>query len=375
MAPTPRKRAVRKESGTQNETPITSKMSVSTETEEQMNVAMEAEEEANRVSDIRGLMECPVCLNYPRRSPMFCKERLVYTCKNAHIVCGFCYEKLRSANAMGLNTAMARNVNPSFTTAKCPTCREPELSPSWIAGKILEKAMIGKRIRCRNEVYGCEQQTSWEIMYYHEISCTFREVICFATHRDACTWVGTLPSLIRHVMETGCVTVVKNIKENELVFQANLGNFQDTRITVFLSDTTLHWRPVLLMSDKVGKYLIYVTFMRDVSGDWYITVRSVSPPYIRQKITYSIKIFYDGVESRQVKCSWTGFPVSHSNSNEEVMNSGEYLMFNDSQLRNLTSKPYIFEYEVELNFEDNETDVPGMPEITIPEATIPDKSL
>ena len=56
MAPTPRKRAVRKESGTQNETPITSKMSVSTETEEQMNVAMEAEEEANRVSDIRGLM-------------------------------------------------------------------------------------------------------------------------------------------------------------------------------------------------------------------------------------------------------------------------------------------------------------------------------
>ena len=57
------------------------------------------------------------------------------------------------------------------------------------------------------------------------------------------------------------------------------------------------------------------------------------------------------------------------------MNSGEYLMFNDSQLRNLTSKPYIFEYEVELNFEDNETDVPGMPEITIPEATIPDKSL
>ena len=293
-------------------------------------------DDSKRIHELRGFLECPVCLSFPRRSPSFCKETMVYSCNNGHIVCGFCFTALNALSAeMNIR---AHN--------KCPTCREEELLPSRAAGKVLEMLMMGKLVQCRNEVHGCDKNIPWEAIWYHEISCPQREVSCISAHRDSCGWKGTLPNLIRHIKENDCAQIVKTANSDGLTFTSNLANFADTRTSVFQMDTTVHWRPALLVSEKLITYLIYVTVKRTTEGDWYIAVRSISPQHVREKITYELQIFQGSAEEGQAKCSWNGYPVSHNHSDYDLIRTGEYLRLNDSQLRNLTRNLSIFEYQL-----------------------------
>ena len=335
MATTPQKRIKRLQQMADNEVSTAMPISIG--------------EDTRRILELREFMECPVCLSYPRRTPAFHKEKLVYSCKNSHIVCGPCHEEiLKHTDAKPVTSTGEEDIK---SQAKCPTCRDEDLSPSMIASKILEKLMVRKRMHCKNVMYGCDTYIPWEIMWYHETSCEYREITCFSKHGKSCSWVGPLPILLSHMQERGCAQTLKNVEGNEFRFASSLVNYSGLGSSVFFSDTTVCWTPTILVSDKVCKHLIYVTIKRHITGEWYIIIRSVSPPHVREQITYDLKIFQNNSSGRQAKCTWKGSPVSHDTSDQEVFDSGEYLTLNDGQLRKLSTLQCIFEYEIELKID------------------------
>ncbi len=132
-----------------------------------------------KMSSILEVLECPVCLEYPRTCTIF-------TCSNGHIVCADCKPGVKNS---------------------CPTCRDTTLTPDPFAGKIADRALKDLSMSCRFNVHGCTKKDIMENLGAHEERCQYREVHCPAKHRGACQWVGSLAKMISHVRDQGCIQV------------------------------------------------------------------------------------------------------------------------------------------------------------------------
>ena len=125
------------------------------------------------------MLECPVCLEYPRSRP-------IYTCDNGHVVCSKCIWNIKGC---------------------CPTCRDHHMKPNPFVGRMADKALQGVLLPCKFACHGCKSQHQIHDMDQHEEHCQYREVHCPAKHRGSCNWLGSLPKMVAHVREKGCIQV------------------------------------------------------------------------------------------------------------------------------------------------------------------------
>ena len=125
------------------------------------------------------MLECPVCLEYPRRRP-------IYTCSNGHVTCSNCITQIKGT---------------------CPTCRNKEIKPNTFVERMADKALAGVLVSCKFAHEGCLIRQAIGSVEHHEEICGHREVHCPAVHRGACNWFGSLSKVIAHVKEKGCIQV------------------------------------------------------------------------------------------------------------------------------------------------------------------------
>merc|ERR1719431_22981 len=128
---------------------------------EKRKVEEELKLEREKVDNLKKMVECPICLDVPRKGPIF-------MCSNGHFLC----EKCRQED--------------------CPTCRE-------VMGdhkSILAVAVI-ENILHDCKFVECEQNYPFHEIEEHEKNCKHRIVCC--PYYSCCTEKVSLPKLLDHL--------------------------------------------------------------------------------------------------------------------------------------------------------------------------------
>jgi hypothetical protein len=291
--------------------------------------------------DVMALLECPVCLDYPRGEP-------VYTCKNGHLVCGTCRHGVAD---------------------KCPTCRDANLTISAFASRIADRVLVYVSLACRFAIYGCNRRDRLSVLAVHEERCMYRVVRCPSTHRGTCSWQGSLAAMVKHVKKEECVLALRN--ENDEIpdspFRSLVSDFSSQMgISVFDRSLTTYWKPIMLVSRCLVQYMLYLTIERSAEGHWYFVVRSFSPKSVINRIRVRLVVFHSGDPptdngtggndsdsgiTESIKYLYEGGVVSHKLTYEEVLTSGRYLLIRDGQLKQLVTGSAIFEYSLQVGLQ------------------------
>ena len=298
------------------------------------------------------MLECPVCLDYPRSRP-------IYTCDNGHVVCSTCRAGLTAKHCQEcMKTCKACSKGPSALCKGsckdclgiCPSCRDHKLKLDIFVGRLADKLLKEVMANCMFAAHGCVKQEKLGTIANHEERCQYREVHCPAKHRGACPWIGSLAKMIVHVKDAACIQILRSDNVNE-PFKSFIGDFSQADMTVFNRTQVTHWKPVLLVSRTVVQYLLYLTIQRSATGYWYIHVRSFSPESLLQRITVRLELFKSGEENSSQKYIYEGGANSNKLSNDEAMAAGKYLVLTDAQLKLLKTEQTIFEYKVSVLIE------------------------
>lgn len=267
-------------------------------------------------------MECPVCMEIPRRGP-------IYNCHNGHLICPTCQPQVR----------------------ECPTCRDRDIDcRNLLAERLLESTLRDTPVPCQNHLAGCEKEDLVANLIHHEMGCYYRAVKCPAHHRNACHWTGPLSQLIKHVINNKCAQVVKE-KGRDRAFTSTIGDFNQENMSVFDRPNVTHWKPVLLISPDTFKYFIYLIIYRDQQGFWNISARSYSHPDIVKCLEIEICLKKSGpkeIEPTDKSLTFVGAVQPSSASEKDVFASGEYFILKDAQVRRFSHDKTILEYTVKL---------------------------
>jgi len=121
---------------------------------------------SEKVNDLKKQVECPVCLDVPRKGPVF-------TCPNGHLVCQKCKRET------------------------CPTCREVVgENKSLIAIEVIEKILHDCKF------VECEQKFCLQEIERHEKICKHRVVAC--PYYTRCDQMVPLSKLLNHLQNKPC---------------------------------------------------------------------------------------------------------------------------------------------------------------------------
>ena len=131
-------------------------------------------------------------------------------------------------------------------------------------------------------------------------------------------------------------------------FNSFIGDFSDPNMTVFDRRQVTHWKPVMMVSEAVVKYLIYMTIQRNAGGLWYIQFRSFSSLAVLPRIKVKLQVFKSEETKDEQKFSYDGGVISNSASHQEMMEEGKYLLLTDAQLKLLKTDKTLFRYHVEV---------------------------
>ena len=134
--------------------------------------------------EVLDMLECIVCLEYPRSRP-------IYTCGNGHVTCAGCHSKLES----------------EWKKGTCPHCGDRHIKQDRFVQRLADKTLQGITTACQFAQFGCRVEQVIASIGGHEEQCQYREVHCPAKHRGACQWFGALPKMVAHVREKGCIQV------------------------------------------------------------------------------------------------------------------------------------------------------------------------
>jgi len=135
---------------------------------EKGKVEEELKLEKGKVDNLKKMVECPICLEVPRKGPIF-------MCPNGHFLC----KKCRREN--------------------CPTCRA-------VMGdnkSILAVAVIENILHDCKFITECGQKYSLDKIEDHEKTCKHRIVSC-PNFDSYCTEKVPLSKLLNHLLETNC---------------------------------------------------------------------------------------------------------------------------------------------------------------------------
>ena len=175
------------------------------------------------------------------------------------------------------------------------------------------------------------------------VSISWIEIYTF-TVNDYSFWEGPLNKLIQHVIQQKCARLVKAKPPNHC-FVSTIGDFAQDQ-TVFSKNTTTHWKPVMLISRDALKFFCYAIFYRD-SGVWYCYVRSFAPPAVSNTLRVEIGIGRPGSEDSS-QFVFRGGVNSSVASEQELTESGNYLLLRDGQVKKFKVDKTIMEYRISL---------------------------
>lgn len=285
--------------------------------EGQQDSAVTPDTDRKRKAEQLEWMECPVCLETPRSGPIF-------SCRKGHVIC--------------------RECQPQVT--QCPTCRDKHTDcRSLIAEKLLSRLLKDTPVNCKYRGSGCVFEDLVVALGEHETSCMFRAVRCPASHRGACSWVGPLNKLIQHVIQQKCAQVVKSKPPQSFV--STIGDFAQDQ-TVFSKNTPTHWKPVMLISQDALKFFCYAIFYRDAQGHWFSYVRSFAPAAVTSNLRVEIRIRKSGNAEAEDGFLYNGQVSSSEAAEADILESGNYLLLRDDQVKKFRSDKTIMEYSIAL---------------------------
>ena len=114
--------------------------------EYQKNVVMNQNESMLSLDEIEEVLECVICLEFPKTAP-------IYQCDNGHVLCNSCHGRVTD----------------------CPTCRG---RLGKVRNLAIEKIIAKFPIPCKFNKYGCEVILAKMKLSGHEIICRFKPASC-----------------------------------------------------------------------------------------------------------------------------------------------------------------------------------------------------
>ena len=282
-------------------------------------------------------LECPVCLEVPRIGTGLA----IYGCRNGHILCQCCVEKIQ----------------------ECPVCREKDIyCRNLFAEKFIQDKFRDVPLKCK--YLGCAAQLPMtdDKLIKHEKFCPHREVPCPSTQRRTCHWKGPLTSLMTHMKDKKCVQVIFAVNWtnnhdhnypdiNFPKFKSNLGDFPDTAPSVFQrANIITYWKPIVLLAKNILNVCCYILVQRDSRGLWTFMTYSMLP---RDSLDHIKAIITIESPNNTRKFTFETKVLSFETSREEAIKLGQYMCLQDSQIKPfkqiIKDKTSLFHYTVEIH--------------------------
>ena len=118
---------------------------------------------------------------------------------------------------------------------------------------------------------------------------------------------------------------------------------------MFSKSTATHWKPVMLISQEALRYFCYAIFYRDASGYWFAYVRSFAPPVVIDTLRVEIRIKKNGNSEDGDIYKYSGKISSSEATEQEIKDSGNYLLLRDGQIKKFMVDKTIMEYNITLH--------------------------
>jgi len=206
------------------------------------------QEELKKVQDLKKQIECPVCLEVPRKGPVF-------ACSNGHLVCQKCKRET------------------------CPTCRGAVGdNKSLIAVAVIEKILHDCKF------VECEEEFALNQIEEHEKNCEHRIVAC--PYYEQCDQRVSLSRLLEHLEKKPCgrrraPKVVEKYVSESVLYQAN------TR-QLFDSSNGLHWK--VATYSHMG-YLLALCVNKSHNNMWQFIVVMFETPEVCAEFNVEIEVY------------------------------------------------------------------------------------
>ena len=198
-----------------------------------------------------------------------------------------------------------------------------------------------------NAAYGCSMEDELDVIASHEETCPLRVVHCPAKHTSrSCTWMGSIPRMMEHNMETNCIQQLNNYFGTSSMFKGFVGDCRKVGMSVFDRSFITHYKPTLLVSPTWSEYLLYLMIKRSSHGLWYLLVRSIQPDFVVKQLRVELEVYKS--EEEDQRHTYEGEVISSKLSDEEIMITGNFMLLTDSQIKRFISSETIFRYNITI---------------------------
>ena len=304
------------------------------------------------------MLECPVCMEYPKTRP-------IYTCTNGHVLCSFCRAKsvidqngFPNCKECLKECYHCSHGNPAFCKkgcrdcrGTCPICSDHKLTPDFFVGRLADKLLKNIIIKCQFSIYGCIISREAAEIAEHQTRCAYREISCPARHRGACGWSGSLSKLLTHakrdVNKDLCIHISK-IDDDSKPFTSSCGDFVNEPSIFTFRNQWVEWKPVLLISQLVTNYLIYVTVKRSPQGLWFFQARTYSPDAVMEGVKIKIEAYKMGSNDMNDRYAYYGEIIPDTMTNDEGIATGKSLTLTDSQIKRISAGRALCAWDVRI---------------------------
>ena len=138
---------------------------------------MSANESMLSLDDIEDVLECVICLEFPRTTP-------IYQCDNGHVLCNTCHGRVTD----------------------CPTCRGRLGKVRCLA---MEKVLAKFPLPCKFNQYGCSVILEQKQLQQHEQICCCKPASC---PLPDCSKIISGKEVMEHLYEKhACIDVYYSI--------------------------------------------------------------------------------------------------------------------------------------------------------------------
>jgi len=279
---------------------------VKTELVEQLD---EKEEEWNlekkKVNDLKKQIECPVCLEVPRKGP-------VYACPNGHLVCQKCKRE------------------------SCPTCREAMgNNKSLVAIAVIDK------IPHECQFDGCKEEYPIEDIEDHEKACYYRLVAC--PNYGQCDQKVPLYMIFAHLAKKPCSSNGEPIRVYETTgFSKYLVSNRKT-----LERRSIHWKVATFF--HVASDSLFALCVNKSGDNWQFTVVILASSVVCSDMNIEMEVYEtdsptDTRLSSKVRCH----PCSIDQSVAEMKGLGLYV--HHRFMEKIVSRKDSFKFTVSFSF-------------------------
>jgi len=258
--------------------------------------------EEEKVSDLKKQVECPVCLEVPRKAPVF-------SCRNGHLVCQKCKRK------------------------SCPTCRV-----AMGDNKSLVAIAVSEKILHECKFDDCEEEDTLENIEQHEKYCFHRLVAC--PYYGVCNQRVPLLKIMGHLGKKPCSSTrhLSNVESTGIgKFQvSNMRMLESPRLTWQVKTYNYEGRFLALCACKLGE-------------NWQFTVVILDPPECCSDFNIKMEVYEtDSDPDTRLRAKVRCHPCSIDQPAAEMKGLGLYV--HHSFMKKMMLQKDSFKFTVSFSF-------------------------